>query len=98
MQLAAAAAARPGFVPRELSACLCVTKLDFPDGVESIPVPPEKVGLLKSSAASPPFTNLDARACAGVGSGDTAGFLRKPDWIVHEAHRTGSGQSPRNTS
>jgi hypothetical protein len=82
MQLAAAAAAaRPGFIPRELSAFLCVTELDFPDGTESIPAVPAREGWVAQEfdGLAAPFTNLDARACAGVGSGDAAGFLRKPD-------------------
>jgi hypothetical protein len=86
MQLATAAA-RLGFVPRELPACLCVAELDSPDDVESTAdVPLEKVGLLKKAfdGLAAPFTILNTRACADVGNGDAARFLRKSDWIIHD--------------
>ncbi|PAN10033.1 hypothetical protein PAHAL_2G067400 [Panicum hallii] len=80
-------AARLGAVPPELSARLRVAALELP-GVEGLPrgaestadVPPEQVGLLKKA-----FDGLAAPFADLVANGDaTAGFSRKPDFIVHD--------------
>ncbi|XP_062186440.1 UDP-glycosyltransferase 91C1-like [Phragmites australis] len=83
-------AARLATIPPELSARIRVVMLELPE-VNGLPegaectadVPLEKVELLKKAfdGLAAPFAGLVAEACAGSSS-DTAGFLRKPDWIV----------------
>ncbi|KAG2640692.1 putative UDP-rhamnose:rhamnosyltransferase 1 [Panicum virgatum] len=86
-------AARLGAVPPELAARLRVAALELP-GVEGLPrgaestadVPPEKVGLLKKAfdGLAAPFADLVAEACAGANGDATAGFSRKPDFVIHD--------------